>query len=71
MTDKTDETTEGGRALLDDIRTVMFRKDALDRFTRQEDLDQLFYLTPRRAWVSLAALVLLLAAFVAWLATGL
>ena len=67
MTKKTRRRAGSLSPFFSDAKETMFRKEALDRFTGQEDLDELFCAIPRRTWVSLVAVVLLLAALIVWL----
>lgn len=48
----------------------IFRKEALDRLSSPEQLDQLMQVTSPRGWIVLAALLLLLGGAVAWAALG-
>ena len=48
------------------MQTNLFRKTALDKLSSPERLDQLMTVTPRRAWLALGAIGVILLAALAW-----
>ncbi len=52
------------------MQSNLFRQKALDKLSSPERLDQLLAVTPRRAWLALAAIVGILVAALAWSLLG-